>query len=89
MDIEIAIFKARRVDEQITKCYQLYQRTKRLVFVAKAEKLEKGLDDFMAKNNLARCENCGEIVTCDCLIDTDELIANGGYGSVCENCNWH
>lgn len=49
-------------------------------------KVEKQqLDDFM---NLARCENCGDIVPEETLIDTDELIANGGYGSVCENCNW-
>lgn len=51
------------------------------------EKTEKLLDDFDFMN-LARCENCGDIVPEETLIDTDELIANGGYGSVCENCNW-
>lgn len=49
-------------------------------------KVEKQqLDDFVT---LGRCENCGDIVPEETLIDTDELIANGGYGSVCENCNW-
>ena len=40
----------------------------------------------MRDEKLAICECCGDIVPEETLIDTDDFIADGGIGIICEKC---